>query len=110
SFVGSSQRVAAGNRDGELYVWDLPESPEQSPGQVWPARRLEGHTNGISRLAATPDGKLLISASLDRTVRLWHMEAEPAGTADAVLDIAQRRSEARKKGKKEPDEAPGVTV
>lgn len=110
TFVGSSRRVAAGNREGQLFVWDLPESAEQSPGQVWPARRLDGHSNGISRLAATPDGKLLISASLDRTVRLWDAEAAPSGAAEVVLDSQTRKSEAKRKGKKEPDEAPGISV
>jgi WD40 repeat protein len=110
TFVGSSRRVAAGNRDGQLYVWDLPASPEQTPGQIWPVRRLDGHANGISRLAATADGKLLISASLDHTIRLWDMEAPPSGTAEVVLDSELRKSEAKRMGKKELLDAPGVTV
>jgi WD40 repeat protein len=110
AFIGSSRRVAAGNREGQIYLWELPESSEQTPGQAWPARRLDGHTNGISRLAATPDGKWLISASLDKTIRLWDMEAMPAETAEAVLDVQARQSEAKRKGKKELLSAPGVTV
>jgi WD40 repeat protein len=109
AFVGSSRRLAAGNRDGQLYVWDLPDGPP-SAEPLWPARRLEGHTNGISRLAATADGKTLISASLDRTIRLWDMEAEPAGTAEAVLDVQTRQAEAKRKGKKEAAEAPGISL
>jgi WD40 repeat protein len=34
-------------------------------------RRLKGHTDSVSVLAITPDGKTLVSGSRDRTVRLW---------------------------------------
>jgi WD40 repeat protein len=32
---------------------------------------LTGHNNSVQALAATPDGRLLVSASWDRTVRVW---------------------------------------
>ena len=119
AFLGSGRRLAAANQLGHIYVWDLPETPpaftakagkdRQGP-DLPPARRLDGHTNEVTRLAATADGKLLVSASLDRTVRVWPTDAKAAGKAEAILDADTRKREARRTGKKEPPAAPGVTV
>jgi WD40 repeat protein len=46
-----------------LVLWDLHEGRERAV--------LRGHDTIITSLAFTPDGKLLASGSLDRTVRLW---------------------------------------
>lgn len=118
AFLGSG-RLAAGNQLGHIFVWQLPDkAPEfkaepkgerQAPN-VWPVRRLDGHTNEIARLIALPDGKNLASASFDRTVRLWPTSAPVAGKADVVLDEDTRKRAARRAGKKEPDKAPGVSV
>src|SRR2546422_4052250 len=84
SFLGNSRRLAAGNNLGEILVWELAEKPERlaeppqkSAGKkgpseragaaVPPVRRLDGHTNVISKLLATSDGRWLISASYDHT-------------------------------------------
>ncbi len=122
-FLGNSRRVAAGNREGQILVWDLPEmaatvkataeSGKDSPPDHAPVKRLDGHTNAITHLAATADGKTLISASLDRTVRLWNPDAAATGNAEVVLDQSQREQKARRLPKDEKAkvlEAPGVRV
>jgi WD40 repeat protein len=123
AFLGP-RRVAAGNREGQIFVWDLPESPPEPASEPkddkereaaarrhapTPTQQLLGHTNAISRLLATPDGKWLISASLDRSIRLWQADAPTTGTAEAVLDSETRKAEARRAGKK-AEESPGVQV
>jgi WD40 repeat protein len=119
AFLGSGRKIAAGNQLGQIYVWNLPEKPpefkaepkadRQAPN-VAPTRRLDGHTNEISRLVVTPDGKTLASASFDRTVRLWPTDAPVAGKADVVLDDDTRKREAKRTGKKEPANAPAISV
>ena len=89
-------------------MWDLPEKlGEPRPA---PIRRLDGHTNAITRLVAMPDGRRLISASFDHTVRVWDLEAPATGNAEVILDARARAEVARKQGKKAPPPEPGTTV
>jgi WD40 repeat protein len=102
-FLGPN-RVAAGNNLGQILIWDLPDRPG---GPVpSPARRLDGHTNTVNRLVAAPDGRWLISASNDHTIRYWDLQGEPTGTDAIVLNaekIADASSPAgRRAGKKIP--------
>ncbi|HEY7158004.1 MAG TPA: WD40 repeat domain-containing protein [Gemmataceae bacterium] len=103
-FLGASRRVAAGNNLGQILVWDLPDKAGgAAPSPVY---RLEGHTNAVTRLLASPDGRWLISASYDHSIRYWDMQAKVADTAAVVLNeraIADASSEAgRRRGKKVP--------
>ena len=121
AFLGNGRRIAAGNQLGQIYIWDLPETApafdkamakdkdRQAPNLV-PVRRLDGHQNEITRLLVTPDGKFLISSSLDRTIRVWPLDAPAAGKAEVVLDADARKRDARRNGKKEVQEGPDVTV
>lgn len=101
AFLGGSRRVAAGNNLGQIVLWELPE--KVGGGAPKPVARLDGHTNVISRLAATPDGKTLVSASYDRTVRVWDIPAKlPDATepltlnARAIEDALRRKSNGAK--------------
>jgi WD40 repeat protein len=126
AFLGNSRRIAAGNKSGQVFVWELPENPPEpdkaekkekpensEPPNFAPVRRLDGHTNGITRLCAAPDGKTLISASLDHTIRIWDVDAPASGSEVVVIDQKARERKARNKGKEEKGmilNAPGTKV
>jgi WD40 repeat protein len=60
--VAADGRVYAAGQDMLIHTWDA-EGRHGIP--------LEGHTNGITGLALTTDGKRLASVSRDGTCRLW---------------------------------------
>ena len=94
-FLGNTRRVAAGNNLGQILLWELPDkvgSPVPNP-----VRRLDGHTNVVTRLVATADGRWLISASYDHTLRYWDMQSGAKGDEPLVLNArAIADAEARK--------------
>jgi len=99
SFVGDN-RIAAGNNLGHILVWELPGgSGGAAPSLV---RRLVGHTNTINRLVATPDGRWLISASNDHTIRYWDMQAPAKGEEAIVLNGRTREDLIKRKSSKVP--------
>jgi WD40 repeat protein len=99
AFLGNSRRLAAGNEQGQILVFDLPEK-QDGPAPA-PVRRLDGHTNVVTALALLPATTRLISASYDHTVRWWDLAAAPEGTAPVVLE---------KKAKKGAKGGPEVAV
>ena len=97
AFLGPTRRVAAGNNLGQILVWEL---PDQVGGPApKPILRLDGHSNVVSKLAATPDGKTLISASYDHTIRYWDGAAAAVPTEMVPLNavtIASLKGRSRK--------------
>ena len=59
------QQVAMGFVDGGVLVWSL-----QTSG-VAPATLLRGHSDWISDVSFGPDGNTIVTASSDRTARMW---------------------------------------
>jgi WD40 repeat protein len=80
-FAPTGDRLAAGSREGTVYVWDFqnPENPIQ----------LTGHTDYIHSLAFSPDGKRLVSGARDDTTRLWDVES---GEQIATLPMDEPRA------------------
>lgn len=104
TFLGDTQRLAVGNKLGQILIFDLsvtPPSPAPVPkGEKEansfppPQQRLDGHTNSISALAASPDGRWLYSASYDHTIRIWNLQAPAKSKGMATL-----KADKVKKGK-----------
>jgi WD40 repeat protein/serine/threonine protein kinase len=66
AFSPDGQGLAyAETESGEIVLWNIREKAVM--------RRWRGHAWYITRLFFTPDGKLLISGSADRTVKLWEV-------------------------------------
>jgi WD40 repeat protein/serine/threonine protein kinase len=66
AFSPDGQTLAyAETESGEIVLWSI---REQAVMRQW-----RGHAWYITRLFFTPDGKFLISASADRTVKLWEV-------------------------------------
>ncbi|HEY9859571.1 MAG TPA: NB-ARC domain-containing protein [Candidatus Obscuribacterales bacterium] len=77
------QWLASGHEDQTLRLWNLSardgsESPALAAStNSWanpPTKIFRGHTNRIFGVAFTPDGKTLVTGSLDRTIKLWNVQ------------------------------------
>jgi WD40 repeat protein len=62
-----------------IYVWDV------LSGNLW--CELNGHTHQVHALAFDPQGRWLVSASLDRTVRLWRLDYETPTNSSEVWQL-----------------------
>ncbi len=98
--VGSGVKVlAAGTLGGAVRLWSLPDGlpqatlqgPSSSSGRIGLVFKMDrpGHLeidNGVTLLAASPDGKTLASAAPDGRIVLWNME--PPGFRTFLIDPA----------------------
>jgi WD40 repeat protein len=110
TFVGID-KVVSGNRKGDVFVWDLPKEPAKKDAPPhFPTLQLKGHTNAISGVAATANGKTVITSSLDRTVRKWSLAEKQTEKAEVILDLQARQAEAKKKRNDDALKRPGVEV
>jgi len=66
AFAEGGKTIAAGGHDGKIWVWN--SETGLSKGS------LEGHALGITGLSTSPDGTKMLSASIDKTLRLWDLK------------------------------------
>ena len=55
------------------------------PGERESLRTLEGHTNQVTAVAVTSDGRRAVSASWDKTLRIWDLESGKACAPSKVI-------------------------
>ncbi len=66
AFIPGSTRVLAAADDGKIAVWDLATRTL--------VHRFEGHEAKVVGLSLSPDGRWAVSASWERTGRLWDLK------------------------------------
>lgn len=66
----NGQTLVSGSRGGKITGWNL------KTGEKIRSFTLKGHQNFISKIALSPNGKILVSGgdSHDRTIKIWHLE------------------------------------
>merc|ERR1719367_2716561 len=66
--------LLSGSRDKTVAVWTLDQDTEQNvTGKV--KKRLVGHHHIVQDLDLSSDGQYALSASWDKSIRLWHLES-----------------------------------
>jgi WD40 repeat protein len=65
TFDAKGQRLATGNMNGSVRIWDLTRSPPT------PTDRELQHEDRVTDLAFSPDGRWLVSSGVDESVIVW---------------------------------------
>jgi WD40 repeat protein len=84
AFSLDGAHIATGG-DLTVRIWDATTKKE--------TRRFEGHLRPVTSIAWSPDGRLVLSGSLDGTARIWSLETGKevrmlAGHATPVQTVA----------------------
>ncbi|MCG7852084.1 MAG: DUF4062 domain-containing protein [Methanosarcinaceae archaeon] len=82
--------AVSGSGDKTIMVWDIEKRGEKSANialkrlfallpflkyRKKPVHILKGHSRRVQAVAVTPDGRLAVSGSFDKTLKVWDLEA-----------------------------------
>jgi guanine nucleotide-binding protein subunit beta-2-like 1 protein len=71
-----TNRVVSASRDKTLVVWNVGDlAHENDAASAVPLKRLEGHSGFVSDVALSSDSQFALSASWDRSLRLWELKS-----------------------------------
>ena len=79
TFNSTGNTIVAGCSNGNIFCIDTATRQVQEPP-------LTKHSDRVTGMAFSADGHLIISGSLDKTIRLW--DARPGGTVVSVVLVA----------------------
>lgn len=65
--------IVSASRDKTLIVWQLTNSNDSTETFAVPKRSLHGHSHIVQDVALSHDGDYALSASWDKTLRLWNL-------------------------------------
>jgi len=72
AFAPDSATLATAGYDRAVHLWEIPAKFAADPQTLSkPKFALKDHSDAVYAVAFHPDGKLLASASADRTVKVW---------------------------------------
>ena len=70
--------AAIGSADSIVYLFEVPSGIRH--------QSLGGHAGGVTSLAGSPDGRYLLSTSLDQTIRVWSLDTIEEGKVGVVVN------------------------
>ncbi|MBW4666961.1 MAG: hypothetical protein KME60_05830 [Cyanomargarita calcarea GSE-NOS-MK-12-04C] len=78
--ISEIQALLAQVRQGQTEPWLRPLTPNLTPPGGRLLRTLNGHNDLVNAVGVTPNGKQVISGSVDNTLKVWNLETREVVT------------------------------